>query len=120
MRHLAVIIAVLAVNMTAGHASQPMPRFVPAQASSSKPVPKPAGAVARRVRGPNAVQRTLTAVDQTLRTQIQAFSVPVTFQLTPTSLTLSITPTILYRKPEAKSVTIPVQKITLKNNSGGK
>jgi hypothetical protein len=64
---------------------------------------------------PNEIQRFLTAVDQTLRNQIQAFSIPVVVGLTPVSITVSITPTITYRAPGTGKSTIP--PVTMITNS---
>ena len=47
----------------------------------------------------NRFQRLLTAVDRTLRSQIQAFSVPMVVEVTPASFMASVTPTITYRAP---------------------
>lgn len=47
----------------------------------------------------NRFQRLLTAVDRTLRNQIQSFSVPVVVEITPASFMASVTPTITYRVP---------------------
>ena len=56
---------------------------------------------------PNEYQRLLTAVDRTLRNQIQAFSIPVVVALTPTSIAMSVTPTITYRPPGEAAPSAP-------------
>jgi hypothetical protein len=54
------------------------------------------------------LQRILTAVDRTLRTQIQAFSIPIVVEVTPASFMASVTPTITYRAPGAGNTTAPI------------
>jgi hypothetical protein len=45
------------------------------------------------------IEHIATAVDQTLRNQIQSVSCPIAVALSPMSISATITPTITYRQP---------------------
>jgi hypothetical protein len=53
------------------------------------------------VRRPNAVQRALTAIDQTWRHQFASFSIPMTVKISfsPLSIECTIAPTLTNRDP---------------------